>query len=114
MTRKINSLEDVHCVRDAGVAGSNPATPTILSSTYSNCGFEAQRNAGRAPFLMITKCRPYIQGRAAGNSSAASWGGEAVIIADPHNGKSVKFLQAFGLSERRSCANAGVLSVSLW
>jgi hypothetical protein len=30
MTRKNNSLENVHCVRDAGVAGSNPATPTIL------------------------------------------------------------------------------------
>src|ERR1700682_4162167 len=25
-----------HCVRDAGVAGSNPATPTIISSTCSN------------------------------------------------------------------------------
>ena len=29
--RKINDLEGVHCVRDAGVAGSNPATPTIHS-----------------------------------------------------------------------------------
>jgi hypothetical protein len=24
-----------HCVRDAGVAGSNPATPTKISSTYN-------------------------------------------------------------------------------
>jgi hypothetical protein len=40
--RKINNLEDVHCVRDAGVAGSNPATPTILSSTYSFDVFRAQ------------------------------------------------------------------------
>jgi len=29
--RKVNNLEDVHCVRDAGVAGSNPATPTNIS-----------------------------------------------------------------------------------
>jgi hypothetical protein len=28
MAGKINNLEDIHCVRDAGVAGSNPATPT--------------------------------------------------------------------------------------
>jgi hypothetical protein len=27
-TRKINNLEHIHCVQDAGVAGSNPATPT--------------------------------------------------------------------------------------
>jgi hypothetical protein len=27
-TRKINNLENIHYVRDAGVAGSNPATPT--------------------------------------------------------------------------------------
>jgi hypothetical protein len=33
--RKINNLEDIHCVRDAGVAGSNPATPTIVSVTSS-------------------------------------------------------------------------------
>jgi hypothetical protein len=32
-------------VRDAGVAGSNPATPTILSSTYTFDDFCAQRNA---------------------------------------------------------------------
>ena len=32
--RKINDLEGVHCVRDAGVAGSNPATPTSFLSTY--------------------------------------------------------------------------------
>jgi hypothetical protein len=41
-TRTINNLGDVHCVRDAGVAGSNPATPTILSChsffrTFSDC-----------------------------------------------------------------------------
>jgi hypothetical protein len=35
--------------RDAGVAGSNPATPTILSNTYSNCGFRAQRKGDRPP-----------------------------------------------------------------
>ncbi|SMX60040.1 conserved protein of unknown function, doubtful CDS [Bradyrhizobium sp. ORS 285] len=36
-----------HCVRDAGVAGSNPAAPTILSSTY-NCAFPIlQRDARR-------------------------------------------------------------------
>ena len=28
---KINDLENMHCVRDAGVAGSNPATPTKIS-----------------------------------------------------------------------------------
>ena len=28
---KINGLEKIHCVRDAGVAGSNPATPTKIS-----------------------------------------------------------------------------------
>jgi hypothetical protein len=30
--RKINRLEVVHLVRDEGVAGSNPATPTIFFS----------------------------------------------------------------------------------
>jgi hypothetical protein len=34
-------------VRDAGVAGSNPATPTIISSTYTFDAFCAQRNAQR-------------------------------------------------------------------
>jgi hypothetical protein len=34
-----------HCVRDAGVAGSNPATPTIISVTYTFDVFRAQRNA---------------------------------------------------------------------
>jgi hypothetical protein len=35
VTRKINNLEDIHCVRDAGVAGSNPATPTKISLRFS-------------------------------------------------------------------------------
>jgi len=30
--RKINRLQVVHLVRDEGVAGSNPATPTIFFS----------------------------------------------------------------------------------
>jgi len=34
-------------VRDAGVAGSNPATPTILSNTYTFDDFSAQRIAQR-------------------------------------------------------------------
>jgi len=34
-SRKINNLEVAHCVRDAGVAGSNPATPTILAIHFS-------------------------------------------------------------------------------
>ncbi|MCU1294196.1 MAG: uncharacterized protein JWP08_3046, partial [Bryobacterales bacterium] len=33
-----------HCVRDAGVAGSNPATPTILSITYNFDVPATQRN----------------------------------------------------------------------
>ena len=33
-----------HCVRDAGVAGSNPAAPTILPSAYNDYNFCAQRN----------------------------------------------------------------------
>jgi hypothetical protein len=32
---KINNLEDIHCVRDAVVADSNPATPTIISNTHT-------------------------------------------------------------------------------
>jgi hypothetical protein len=38
-------------VRDAGVAGSNPATPTILSMTYNFDVPAAQRNAQRIDLL---------------------------------------------------------------
>jgi hypothetical protein len=37
-TRKINNLEDIHCVRDTGVAGSNPATQPKANSQNGRCG----------------------------------------------------------------------------
>jgi hypothetical protein len=39
--RKISGLEDVQRVRDAGVAGSNPATPTMKLLENSNHQFLA-------------------------------------------------------------------------
>jgi hypothetical protein len=47
--RKINRLEVVHLVRDEGVAGSNPATPTTFS--FAPIAYAA-RYAERNHFLM--------------------------------------------------------------
>src|SRR5882724_11353738 len=38
-----------HRVRDAGVAGSNPATPTISSRAYSGVTFELHHSLNRRP-----------------------------------------------------------------
>lgn len=45
-------------VRDAGVAGSNPATPTIISSTYTFDVFRAQRNTVVRVALIVEKRIP--------------------------------------------------------
>ena len=49
---KNNDLENMHCVRDAGVAGSNPATPTKISLGFLPLfpgAFKINRGFGRRP-----------------------------------------------------------------
>jgi hypothetical protein len=59
-------------VRDAGVAGSNPATPTILSMTYNFDVMAAQRNAQRIDPLTRLYAAHLRQFLSAAASSAIS------------------------------------------
>jgi len=47
--RKINDLDKMHCFREAGVAGSNPATPTIIFAAIARflARFHRARNPNR-------------------------------------------------------------------